>query len=248
MFLETHWGKIKPPVGVRHNPVHNLSRGLVGHWIMNENGSGILYDISGNGNNGTLTSGPTWTQGQFGPALNFDGGDDYVNVGDINALDGLAALSVSGRFRFNNVSTNYVHYLDKSNSSNGWTFQTGGIDIGSAGGPLVIIGAGIGFPLGYINSSVLIANVWVTLCFVYDGAGATNADRLKIYVNGVPAALNFSGTIPPIMTASAANLTLAQPTSNMLDDAYFDGQIDDVRVYNRVLTGDEIKRLYNLGR
>ena len=48
---------------------------------MNENTGTVASDFSGNGNRGILTSGPTWVDGKRGKALNFDGVDDYVDVG-----------------------------------------------------------------------------------------------------------------------------------------------------------------------
>src|SRR3989344_3375462 len=55
--------------------------GLISYWSMNE-GTGIVAgDSSGNGNNGTLINGPTWTNGKLGKALDFDGSNnDYVRI------------------------------------------------------------------------------------------------------------------------------------------------------------------------
>src|SRR3989344_3444844 len=74
---------IKPPTNL----------GLVGYWPMNENTGTVASDFSGNGNRGILTSGPTWVDGKRGKALNFDGVDDYVDVGAMSSVEGIGAMS-----------------------------------------------------------------------------------------------------------------------------------------------------------
>ena len=51
---------LKPPLGARLIPGHPLANGLVGCWLMNEGSGNKVYDLSGNGNSGTLTNGPEW--------------------------------------------------------------------------------------------------------------------------------------------------------------------------------------------
>ena len=53
---------------------------VVGHWAFNETSGTNAYDDSDNGNNGTLTNGPTWTTGVNGNAIQFDGSNDYVQI------------------------------------------------------------------------------------------------------------------------------------------------------------------------
>ena len=80
---------IKPRLGSRPYKGHRLSKGLVGLWLMNENGGTTVFDLSGNGNTGAFGAGaasPSWVPGKFGLALSFDGGD-YVDVGTNASLD-----------------------------------------------------------------------------------------------------------------------------------------------------------------
>ncbi len=56
----------------------SLTEGLVGWWKFDETEGNVASDSSGNGNDGNLTNGPTWTEGKIGGALSFDGVDDYV--------------------------------------------------------------------------------------------------------------------------------------------------------------------------
>jgi len=56
----------------------DITTGLVGHWKFD----GDATDSSGQGNHGTIVGNPTFTQGQIGQAINLDGLDDYVDMGD----------------------------------------------------------------------------------------------------------------------------------------------------------------------
>ena len=61
-----------------------LNQGLVGHWTFDQKdmkSNNLAYDVSGQGNTGTLTNGPVRAIGRIGQALNFDGVDDRVGVG-----------------------------------------------------------------------------------------------------------------------------------------------------------------------
>ena len=59
-----------------------ISDGLVGHWTFDESLGTSATDVSGNGNIGLLMNGPTVTAGKFGNALQLDGLDDYVDLGN----------------------------------------------------------------------------------------------------------------------------------------------------------------------
>ena len=78
-------------------PEDTMTRGLVGYWKFDEGGGTTAYDASGNGNDGTLTNGPKWTQGKEGGALAFDGRNDYVNAGNGASLN-IANEMTIGRY------------------------------------------------------------------------------------------------------------------------------------------------------
>jgi len=65
-----------------------VTSSLVSWWRFDEGTGSVAYDdpTYGNGNHGTIY-GASWTSGEIGDALNFDGVNDYVNVADDNTLD-----------------------------------------------------------------------------------------------------------------------------------------------------------------
>src|SRR3989338_235532 len=84
-------------------PPTNL--GLVGYWSMDEGSGSYAGDSSGNKNTGTLTNGPTWVDGKRGKALNFDGVNDYVNLGSGDIMSSNATLSLW--FKMSPISHNH---------------------------------------------------------------------------------------------------------------------------------------------
>src|SRR3990167_464828 len=85
------------------------------------------------------------------------------------------------------------------------------------------------------GNTILNANQWYHVVGTYDG------NNTRFYLNGVEDATPASGS--GNMTNNSANLEIGRRD----DGYYFPGKIDDVRIYNRALSGDEIKRLYRIG-
>src|SRR3990167_8862308 len=70
--------------------------GLVGYWNFDEGSGATVADSSGNGNNGTLSGGPTWVTGKVGSgALSFDGTNDYINIPSSALYDFAGDFTVS---------------------------------------------------------------------------------------------------------------------------------------------------------
>ena len=89
---------------------------------------------------------------------------------------------------------------------------------------------------------------WVHhVVFVFDGTDTGDNGRLKIYMNGTSQPIMFFGTCRHF-TATAADLTIGQPTSDMEIYAHYsDGLIDDVKIWNYALTPEQVKKEYNGG-
>lgn len=213
---------------------HPRYRGVVGHWIMNESGGLTAYDISGNGNHGTLTNGPVWTQGQFGPALSFDGVDDYVDAGTIPAFDSASQISMAGWIyrSATNVHVAFGPRADGTYKSTILWWTDGNIYFSIANG------------LGEYSYSALSGTGWHHVALVFNGQLSGNA-RLIAFIDGIQVTLTYGAT-PPATTASNANQG-PMIIGREQEVRYSTGLIDDVRLYNRVLTADEVMSLYSDG-
>ena len=86
MFVGTSYAAIDPGT-------------CVGLWLFDEGTGDAAEDSSGNNNHGTLMNGPTWVDGQFGGALEFDGADAYVEVAHADSLTMTSEITVAFWFR-----------------------------------------------------------------------------------------------------------------------------------------------------
>jgi PKD repeat protein len=200
------------------------ANGLVAAYGFNEGTGTAVRDSSGNSNNGA-SSGTTWLPtGRFGKALSFNGSSSLVSVADSNSLDltnGMTleawvyptvALSSWRSVIAKEQTAGAVYYLEANSDSNVPAF---GI---YAGGEQTLLG-----------TATLPANAWSHLAASYDGT------TQRIYVNGVQVASRAqTGTI----STSAGVLRIG---GNSVWGEYFQGHIDEVRIYNRALNTSEIQ-------
>lgn len=225
------------------DPNGTLLSGLVGYWKMDEGswtGAGTVTDSSGNGNHGTAYGGANTTFGKFGNAGNFDGVSGYALVSDSNSLD---ALDLTIAFWMNMTALpstyaggNNIHVVGKSDA---YWFT---IDPGDKYDfRIKTFDANGYFPGAGINPGWVVGQ-WYQIVVTFDNTTRTG----KIYRNGT---LSASDTSVGNAAASTANLYLGDGQYSWAQN--FNGLIDDVRVYNRALTGgfagSEISNLYNGG-
>src|SRR3989344_5462976 len=232
----------------RDNP--DLESGLVGLWSFDgkDMATTIAFDRSGNNNNGTLTNGPTRVPGKIGQAVNFDGSDDYVDAGSGSSLDNITVKTVSAWIFPRSAGENSVgRIVDKGNNVNGWELDMcgSGNAICESSDRILYHYTTDGTTGQWIaGGSSIQYNQWQHVVVIHDNSSLTNDP--VFYINGVLSATTEHQT--PTGTAfasdSAQSLRMGERGDGLRT---FDGLIDDVRVYNRALSSDEIKRLYKIG-
>ena len=229
-----------------------LTTGLVGQWTfdgidMNWS-TNKASDKSGSDNSGTLTNMSTTTspvKGKIGQALDFDGVNDFVDMGSPASLDDIGAMTVSTWVKPNTAGEDGLGKIvtkDVSISSNRWTLY-----IDNANGPLNAFGffkeAGAS-PLWVqaVNNSVEYGE-WQHVVVTWDGSAT--ATNVHLYKNGVELGYQLQQNGSAISSDAALPLLIggAQDGSRV-----FDGSIDEVRLYSRVLSQSEILSLYQLGQ
>ena len=99
-----------------------VTNGLVGCWDMASTksypGSGTTWtDLSKEGNNGTLTNGPT-PRTSHGGSIEFDGTDDFISVPHSSSLDITAELTIDTWVYFNGEGTRNHVIVAKENTAN----------------------------------------------------------------------------------------------------------------------------------
>ena len=210
------------------NPGHPLSEGLVGCWLFNEGAGGLVQDLSPNRNHGLLTNmapASDWVVGPRGPALDFDGSNDYVSIP--NRLD-IPALPFSIYARIKRVSTSgYRAIVSKADSwaTNDMRFElyldtsTQTINFGDAAG---------GVEFSYSPP----LNTWVDIAIVAKTGGTS------LYVNGT---LNESLGGFSLGTDTTAGVYIGSFNGNQ---EYWQGQIDFIAISFKPYSGSEIYQLY----
>jgi hypothetical protein len=214
----------------------NTSAGLVGHWKLDEGSGTIVYDSSRNENHGTL-HGPTWrpSDGQIGGALEFDGINDYVEIPDDSSFDITNEITVTAWINpvdvadWRTIISKYAH-TPAWRKDLYWFLNGGNIGV-SLAGP-----SGIGGD-DWIPNVPIESGTWTHVALSYDGI------VMKMYKNGVNLATNsISGNLLLGDSASNESFYIGQNTEW---GEYFDGLIDDVRVYDRTLTPGQVQGLFN---
>ena len=218
---------------------HPSNRPPIAHWTFDEASGNVAHDSSGNGYDGLLYdgnvqgNGPAWITGRHGNALQFDGTNDHVRI-PANASLNLSTKTVAMWARIDTLKTYYnALYGDQNNNYTAFTDK----------GTLYIWWKS---PLSSAscaltkNSAAAPQGEWAFYAFVYDVQGMNVT--VSAYKNGVAIAQTTStrGLTPyQIITLGARKHKT---------DAYslnFSGAIDDVRIYDKALSAQEIMDVYN---
>jgi hypothetical protein len=199
------------------------------------NGGTTWTDLSGNGNNGTLTNGPTYNSSNLGNIV-LDGADDYISVGDTTSLrllygsicawvyltsGGLTFQQIAGK-RTGGSADLFDYMLDLSSSNRN---PRGLISNGSS---LNIISGG----------TTLSSSTWYYICFTWNGS------NLYLYLNGVQDASPVSQTISVATSTAPFDIGIARDTTSR----YLKGNISNVQIYNRALSSTEVTQNFNAHR
>lgn len=208
-------------------PVAAKERGLVLYMPMVSPHGNILQDFSGYGNHGTI-HGATWTDGKFGKALYFDGEDDYVEIPDDESLDITDEITIEAWVKLDSSWSDYGHICTKRDGTDtAWQFYIGpDRKLGANGGAYTEDAHG---------ATQIPTEQWTHVTVVITG------NTFNFYVNG-----NFDAT--DTATALATNsvpVSIGARFNGYPSLAYpFVGTIDEVRIYNRALSEEEIKAHY----
>jgi len=216
--------------GKRYAAVGPSTNGLVGWWKFDETEGTLAADSSGNGHNGTLLNGPTWTNGQLRGALSFDGTNDQVTCVDAPGL---------------RISDNMTiaFWTKKKADANQDSFVVGKAN-SHVRNYVIWSEAGNGRRLLFqqLNAAGQGINLWTTAKLAvgtwYHVAVVVRGNMVSLFVNG-----KFDGS----KTRSIAGPTTTDPLAFGYGgwNDHYAGSLDDVRIYNRALADDEIAGLHS---
>jgi hypothetical protein len=210
---------------------------LIGWWTFDD-GSGIVAkDASGKGHEATLLGGPDWVPGALSSgALSFDGADDMIEVPEVPAFDLGNALTITAWLKLNNLST-YYFILDKQPSGTAPSNYPGHYEFRTTTGTGVLqllhqTSQSTDYAT-YNATAGVAANRWTHVAVTFVKGG-----QVKFYLDGAPA-----GSVPQTANFPVLNDEPIRIAGRKDGYSFFNGQLDDVRLYNRALTDAEIKQV-----
>lgn len=215
-----------------------IDANLVGWWPMDDavDGNTPCLDKSGNDNTGTLHGNTVYTVigSKFGSALSFDGSGDSVNCGTLNdaIFTENGILTAGAWIKPNSSGEDNAYILFRGETTGGVIFRmyTSQIEFKVSGSTTLI-------RTSVTNSITL--GIWQHVLVTWNGS--TTAANIHLYVNGSEVSYFITTNGATLKDNSTANLIIGNST---VFSRSFDGLIDNILIYNRVLTASEIKLLY----
>lgn len=200
--------------------------GLVGWWTFDDRSGTTAADSSPSGNDGTVNGTATWTTGTIGGALEFDG-STYVAIPNEADYDLANAVSYSVWIKVGSspvdwfgVITKYDNMnLQRRQSENYLTWQTAGLT---------------DYQLD--ASTNVLDGQWHHVACTYDGS------MKRIYVDG-----SLDGEAAATGSIDTTDTQVEIGRNGRWQDLEFVGVMDDVRIYNRAITLEEVQALYAMG-
>jgi len=205
---------------------------LLGWWKFDEQSGKEVSDSSGNGNTGKVAGQPKWqpSGGKIGGALLFDGGGDYVEIANQQNFNATGQITVAAWIKVNKFDKQYQTIVAKGDSA--WRlhrFHDNSIGFHATGlRKPGMQGAGVE---GKANVN---DGQWHHIAAVYDGTKAC------MYVDG---RLDDTADVQGTINANNASVFIGE--NSEARGRYWNGLIDDVRIYNYALSENDVKAIYD---
>jgi hypothetical protein len=175
-----------------------------------------------------LVNGPTWTAGHSGGGLNFDGIDDYVEVPGYKGITGGASRTCYAWIKTSEPTGEIIGWGEEYPGGR-WVIRV------NEGGQLraEVQGGNI------IGTTLINDGAWHHIAVVLEDDGSPDISEAVLYVDGNPETISASAD-EPVQTGSEQNVRVGM---YFIAERYFNGLIDEVRIYDRALSETEIQDL-----
>ena len=212
--------------------------GLVAAYSFNEGSGTTVTDVSGNHLNGTIVGAAWTTQGKYSGALSFNGISNYVDLGNPVALQLTGSMTLEAWVKAAANPADDGQIVAKSDNAGGWQLKTSP-DTGPETFGVAISSSATSGHVQRYSTTVRSLNTWYHIAGVYDATART----VSTYVNGIldNGVLRGGPAIPASQFNQNVNVNIGRRTGGF----YFNGVIDEVRIYNRGLSAAEIQAYMN---
>ena len=209
----------------------DLTRGLLGRWTFDEGKGAIAGDVSGRDNHGKIMGGAKWAKGKIGGALEFDGSDDFVSIPNEGAFDITDGVTVSAWIRVESFTKPWQAFVTKGDRA--WRLHRANET------------KGVGFACSDLSRQEvgdLLGKADIADSQWHHVAGVLDGDKALIFVDGVK---DTSAASSPKISVNDYPVLIGANAQRA--GRLFHGLIDDVRIYDRALSADELRVLANEG-
>ena len=218
-----------------------LDKGLVGHWTFDGRDiSGTrAKDRSGLVNHGTMTSGPAQILGRIGQALSFDGVDDYVIANNSQATLSVYTSCAWVKPNFSDSNAVAQEIIVRQSVAGDSTRAVRMVWTGNINAWFSDSKAAFSYTMAD-SLTPFSAGSWHHLCFSFSGGSGSG----QFYWDGSPK----STTQGTFLAGPNNTANLPYYIGSSVGSNYFNGSLDDVRIYNRALSAGEVNKLWQMGR
>jgi hypothetical protein len=216
----------------------NVSAGLIAHWEFDEGSGTIARDSSGKGHDGTLQGDPQWVTGMIGSgALSFDSTDGLVEVGDDASLSLTDALTITAWVSVHDLNTYYFILCKQPSGTAGdnypgnYEFRTEANSGALQFGHQETEGEQYSF---YTSDSSIAVEQWHHVAVT-----VTKGDLVEFYIDGVAAGSSEQSTNFGVLNDEPVRIGGRKDGYS-----FFNGLLDDIRLYDRTLSATQIQKLF----
>jgi len=203
--------------------------GLVGYWNLDQNTGTTATDSSGFNNPGTI-HGTFPVDGKINGARFFDGVDDYVDCGNSETLDPTQEATIEAWVKFDIKPSDAGHTMEIASRSGGGT----DLDLQAEDDNRIKFFIGPGAPNVAVSTTQVEIDKWYHVAATYQGG-----NNIKIYINSV-----LENTKPIAITRNPNPNIFSIGQSMKWPGRFFEGAIDEVKIFNRALSEEEIEAEY----
>ena len=215
---------------------------LIGLWRFDEGSGTIANDASGNGHHGTLVGDPKWTGGKIGGGLDFDGQDDVVELGAFDVVG--PGITLAGWMRPETFAINDGRVITKADEwgeNDHWWMLSTISDGGESRLRFRLKTEGQSTTTLIADSGALVTEEWQHAAATWDGT------TMRLYLDGEEVGSAAKGGAAVATNPDASAAIGSQPPDAFVPatpdhvNKFFDGRLDDVRLYNEALGVEQLQ-------